>query len=157
MLTSMCINLFDYFIAPRIFPIIYNLFKPFMDENTKRRVFILGGTAYTCTHNDTIYAIHVCTCTPVLYWLCLLATIGCINNNNSAIFENKISCFGTLKQSVIIIIIIIVIIIIIIVIVMLADDYKEVLLQHIAPDQLPEVFGGERREPDPKCTDYVSY
>ncbi len=35
------------------------------------------------------------------------------------------------------------------------DDYKEVLLKHIAPDQLPEAFGGERREPDPQCSDFV--
>ncbi len=36
------------------------------------------------------------------------------------------------------------------------DDYEEVLIQHIAPDQLPEIYGGERRDPDAKCTDYVS-
>lgn len=36
------------------------------------------------------------------------------------------------------------------------DDYKEILLKHIAPDQLPAVYGGERMEPDAECTGMVS-
>ncbi len=41
-----CIINFYHYIAPRIFPLAYNLFKPFMDETTKRRVFILGGNCH---------------------------------------------------------------------------------------------------------------
>ena len=41
-------------------------------------------------------------------------------------------------------------------ILMSPGDYKEVLLKYISPDQLPEAYGGTRREPDPYCTKYVS-
>ncbi len=36
-----------------------------------------------------------------------------------------------------------------------ADDFQEVLLNHIAPEHLPQALGGTRCEPDPWCTDYV--
>ena len=35
-------------------------------------------------------------------------------------------------------------------------NWKEELQKYIAPDQLPEVYGGTRCEPDPWCTDHVS-
>ena len=37
------------------------------------------------------------------------------------------------------------------------DDYKEVLLKYISPDQLPKAYGGTRCEPNPYCTEHVSH
>lgn len=34
-------------------------------------------------------------------------------------------------------------------------DWKEDLQKYISPDQLPQVYGGTRCEPDPWCSDYV--
>lgn len=38
---------------------------------------------------------------------------------------------------------------------MILDDWQEQLQRYIAPDQLPQAYGGTRCEPDPRCTDYV--
>lgn len=34
------------YIAPRIFPIAYNIVKPFLNEDTKKKVAVLGGTVF---------------------------------------------------------------------------------------------------------------
>ena len=36
------------------------------------------------------------------------------------------------------------------------DNWKQELQKYISPDQLPQVYGGTRCEPDAWCTDYVS-
>ena len=33
-------------LAPRIFPVAYNVVKRFMDENTKRKIVVLGGKSF---------------------------------------------------------------------------------------------------------------
>ena len=38
-----------------------------------------------------------------------------------------------------------------------SGNWKEELQKYISPDQLPQAYGGTRCEPDPYCTDYVSY
>ena len=38
-----------------------------------------------------------------------------------------------------------------------SDDWKEELQKYVAPDQLPQAYGGTRCEPDPCCSDYVSW
>ena len=35
-------------------------------------------------------------------------------------------------------------------------NWKEELQKYIGPDNLPEMYGGNRREPDAECSDYVS-
>jgi metal transporter CNNM len=62
---------------PAIFPLCFNLLKPYINENTRAKIFVLGS------------------------------------------------------------------------------NYREVLLKHICPDQLPAAFGGTRCEPDPDCTKYT--
>jgi len=34
-------------------------------------------------------------------------------------------------------------------------SWKEELQKYISPDNLPEYYGGTRREPDPTCSKYV--
>ncbi len=36
-------TLFFYILAPRIFPIIYNIAKPFLSEYTKKKIIVLSG------------------------------------------------------------------------------------------------------------------
>ena len=36
-------------------------------------------------------------------------------------------------------------------------NWKEEILEYISPDQLPQAYGGNRCEPDPICSDLVSY
>ena len=38
----------------------------------------------------------------------------------------------------------------------LIGNWKEELQKYISPDQLPQAFGGDRCEPDPWCSNYVS-
>ncbi len=33
----------SFFIAPRIFPIVFNIYKRFIDENTRKKIQILGS------------------------------------------------------------------------------------------------------------------
>lgn len=37
----------------------------------------------------------------------------------------------------------------------LGPDWREELQKYIAPDQIPQAYGGTRCEPDPWCTAYV--
>ena len=38
-----------------------------------------------------------------------------------------------------------------------AANWKEELQEYISPDQLPQAYGGTRCEPDPMCSDFVSF
>ena len=38
-----------------------------------------------------------------------------------------------------------------------SDNWKEELQKYISPDQLPQAYGGTRCEPDPYCTNFVSF
>ena len=37
-----------------------------------------------------------------------------------------------------------------------SGNWREELQTYVAPEQLPQDFGGTRCEPDPECTDHVS-
>jgi hypothetical protein len=63
--------------APKVFPIAYNLIKPFLEERTRKKVKVMGS------------------------------------------------------------------------------NWKEELQKYIDPDNLPEMYGGNRREPDAECSDYI--
>ena len=39
----------------------------------------------------------------------------------------------------------------------ITDNWRTELQKYIAPDQLPVVFGGTCCDPDPQCTNFVSY
>eukprot|EP00731_Ephydatia_muelleri_P025329 Em0017g412a len=40
--------------------------------------------------------------------------------------------------------------------VLLGANWREEILQYISPEQLPQVYGGTRCEPDPACSNFVS-
>jgi len=81
--------------APKIFPVAYNIVKHFIDENTRRKVIVAGGT-----HCLSKTVVTCCICGILASW-------------------------------------------------------KEELQKYISPDNLPEYYGGTRREPDPTCSKYV--
>lgn len=33
--------------APKLFPVAYNLIKPFLSEDTRKKIMVLGGKCYT--------------------------------------------------------------------------------------------------------------
>lgn len=39
---------------------------------------------------------------------------------------------------------------------MCAGNWQEEIQKYISPDELPQAYGGNRCEPDPLCTNYVS-
>ena len=47
--------LFLPLLAPQVFPVAYNLLKPFIDEQTKRKIVILGE--YTSLYHSQVVAV----------------------------------------------------------------------------------------------------
>lgn len=46
----------SFLVAPKIFPVAYAIMKPFLSEDTRRKIQVLGGNCAWSTHSIDVFS-----------------------------------------------------------------------------------------------------